>query len=87
MTLYCQPANAEGDLVARGHYSANLEWPEAYSIVMPRLYHTLSHAFASHFDLDQAWMAHLRTYHRPQDGSDIPQQTAVEAGVVPEFRR
>ena len=39
------------------------------------------------FDLDQAWMAHHRTYHRPEDGSDIPTQTAVEGGVVPEFRR
>ena len=87
LTLYCQPANAEGDLVARGHYSSNLEWPEAHVIFLPRFSHTLNHAFASHFDLDQAWMTHLSTYHRPQDGSVIPQQTAVEAGVVPEFRR
>jgi hypothetical protein len=32
-------------------------------------------------------MTHLATYHQPADGSGVPLHTAVEGGVVPEFRR
>jgi hypothetical protein len=51
-----------------------------------RLYH-YNEAFSTAFDLDATWMAHLVTYHRTEDGSGIPLQTAVEGRVVPEFRR
>jgi hypothetical protein len=83
LILYCQPTNPGGDVVARGHYSANLEWVEAFSIVLPKLYHTLNHAFASHFDLEAAWQAHQ---HSPKEGESANTETALEADVTPGFR-
>ena len=81
LTLHCQSANLDGDVVARGHYSANFEWAEANTTTMPSFYHDLNHAFASHCDLDQKWQAHIDKSH-----STAPSNTAVEADITPLFR-
>jgi hypothetical protein len=86
LTLHCQPANPTGDLVARGHFSVNLEWMEAYSIFLPRFYQALTPTFASHFDLEAAWQAHLRAQHPQKEGEAISARTAGEAKVTPKFR-
>jgi hypothetical protein len=86
LTLHCQPANTTGDLVARGHFSVNLEWMEAYSIVLPRFYHALTPTFASHFDLEAAWQAHLRAQHPQKEDEASSTLTAEDAGVTPRFR-
>ena len=93
--IHAQGCNKTGDIVCRIDFKAcpkidqaldSVYWRTDNRIDFSRLHHYLK-AFSTAFDLNQALMAHLRTYHRPQDGSDIPQQTAMEAGVVPEFRR
>lgn len=86
LTLYCQTANPSGDLVARGRFSVNLEWMEAYSILLPRFYHALTPTFASHFDLETAWQAHLKAQHPQKEGEASSTMTAEEAGVTPRFR-
>jgi len=86
LTLQCQPANPGGDVVARGNYSANFEWVEAYSIVLPRFYNDLNHVFASHFDLGAAWQAHLQAQHLPKEGEPVNTGTALKSEVTPGFR-
>jgi hypothetical protein len=86
LILHCQPANPGGDVVARGHYSANLEWVEAFSIVLPKFYHVLNHAFASHFDLEAAWQTYQQAQHPPKEGESTNTETALESQVTPGFR-
>jgi hypothetical protein len=86
LILYCQPTNPGGDVVARGHYSANLEWVEAISVTLPRFYHDLNHAFASHFDLEAAWQAHQQAQHPPKEGESADTETVLESQVMPGFR-
>jgi hypothetical protein len=78
--------NPEGDVVARGHYSANLEWVEAFSIVLPKFDHVLKHVFASHFNLEAAWQAHQQAQHPPKEGEPANTETVLEADVTPGFR-
>jgi len=93
--LYTQACNATGDIVCRIDFRAcpkvdstldAVYWLTNGAIDFSRLYH-YHEAFSTAFDLDAAWMTHLATYHQPADGSGVPLQTAVEGGVVPEFRR
>jgi hypothetical protein len=86
LILYCQPTNPGGDVVARGHYSANLEWVEAFSIVLPNFDHALNHVFASHFDLEVAWQAHQQAQHPPKEGESADTETALESQFTPGFR-
>lgn len=94
-TLYTQACNATGDIVCRIDFKAcpkvdstldAVYWLTNGAIDFNRLYH-YHEAFSTAFDIDAAWMTHLATYHQPVDGSGVPLQTAVEGGVVPEFRR
>ncbi|MFM2004449.1 MAG: hypothetical protein RLZZ09_104, partial [Pseudomonadota bacterium] len=93
--LYTQPCNATGDIVCRIDFRAYpkvdstldaVHWSTNGAIDFDRLHH-YDVAFSTAFDLDAAWMNHLATYHQPADGSGVPLQTAVEGGLVPEFRR
>jgi len=86
LNLQCQPANPEGDVVARGHYFANLEWVEAFSVTLPRLNHALKHVFASHFDLEAAWQAHQQAQHPQKKDEGDSTVTVVEAEVTPRFK-
>ncbi len=90
-----QVCNKTGDIVCRIDFRAcpkvdqsldTVYWWTDNRIDTSRLYH-YNEAFSTAFDLNAAWMTHLATYHRTEEGSGIPLQTAVEGRVVPEFRR
>ena len=59
---------------------------EAYSIFMPRSYQALRSTFASHFDLEAAWQAHLRAQHPQKEVEAAITVTVEEAGVTPRWR-
>jgi hypothetical protein len=92
--LYIQPCNATGDIVCRIDFKAcpkvdstldAVYWLTNGAIDFSRLHH-YHEAFATAFDSDAAWISHLATYHQPENGSGVQLQTAIEGGVVPEFR-